>query len=104
MRRFIILWIDEHLSAPRLNCSFLKNLDCSQNPRPWVQKVVGVKLRYLCTHCPLPRIMGPELVLHDGGKRFRIERSPAHQRPVDLFLSHERGYVLGLDRTAVENA
>src|SRR5438477_6957861 len=43
------------------------------------------------------------LVLHDRGKRLRIERSSAHQRPINLLLRHERRHVLWLDRATVEN-
>src|SRR5208337_4163184 len=44
------------------------------------------------------------LILDDDRKRIRLQACAAYQGPVDLFLSNQRGRVVGLHAAAVENA
>src|SRR5208282_2425419 len=44
------------------------------------------------------------LVLHDGGERFGVERRSAYQRAVDFFFRHQGMSVLWFDGAAVEDA
>src|SRR6202050_2762586 len=43
-------------------------------------------------------------VVHNCGKRFRIQRRPAYQRAINFFLRHECSSIIRLHRSPVENA